>query len=215
VQLKLADNLLVIDPLEVRIFPDTITINMETRINQYVPVSAVLYGEPRYGFSRGALTVVPSMVKISGPRSMLSAVQAIYTEGISILDKSESFSASVNLLNDNGFVRIDSLDTVDVYVQIVAKETFRTFPLQAAITNLREEFMVEGIASSVLVDVYVSGSQIDFDRITAQDFSAAIDFSTVDQEGEYTLPVTVTLPDHVFLESVTPSEVTVAVTDLF
>ena len=209
VQLKIAEALLAIDPLEVRFFPDTIAVSLEALVNEFVPVNAVLYGEPRYGFALTEHTVVPSMVRISGPRSMVNAVSAVDTAGISLDEKDTSFSSAVKLDNSNSLIKLDSGGTVDVYVVITPKEAFRTFSIPVTTANLHEGLFA--LLPSANFDVRVSGAQLDIERIAVEDFSAVVDCSGISKEGTYTLPVTVHLPQHVYLEPSTPKEITLAV----
>jgi YbbR domain-containing protein len=209
VQLKIADNLLAVDPLEVRFFPDSIPVNLEPLMSEYVPVNAVLYGEARYGFALTEYTAVPSMVRISGPQSMVLAVNEVSTEGVSIDGKDSSFSASVKLNDNNSLIKLDTAATVDVYVVITPKEVFRTFSVPITTTNLHEGLNAQ--LSQNTLEMYVSGSQLDLERVSAADFSATVDCAHIFTMGAYALPVVPHYPPHVYIESSTPKEITVVI----
>ena len=62
------------------------------------------------------------------------------------------------------------------------------------------------------MEVVVSGPETDINAITANDIVPYIDFSGITSAGEYTLPLSVTLPANISLVSLTPQQVTVTVT---
>jgi YbbR domain-containing protein len=205
IQLKTADSLLAIDPLEVRFFPDSISVDMETLTHKYAPVVATFYGEPRYGFSLREQKAMPETVRISGPRSTIDAVKRIDTEVISLVNRDASFTASTKLVNDSVLVRIDEPETVSVSVLIAQKGAFKTFAVPITVTNLRENLSAKPRQETLAV--YVSGAQLDLEKVSVNDFLAVVDCAGVSEPGEATLTAEVSLPVNVYLEPQTNQEV--------
>ncbi|GMO46910.1 MAG: hypothetical protein Pg6C_08880 [Treponemataceae bacterium] len=210
IQLKTADNLLAIDPLEVRFFPDSISVDMEALKHEYVPISAVFYEEPRYGFAVRDHTITPSVVRISGPRSAVDALKSVDTEGISLANKNASFIAPVKLENDSALIRIDDPGVVNVSVFITRKETSSTFTVPVAVANLRDD--LSATPRQHTLTVRVSGTQLDLEKISADDFAAVADCAQISHAGEVTLPVTVTPPPRVYVDEADNLEITLDIT---
>jgi YbbR domain-containing protein len=211
VQLKTADSLLAIDPLEVRFFPDSVSVDMETLTHKYAPVKAVFHEEPRYGFSLREHSVTPAQVRISGPRSTIEAIKDIDTEGISLADRDTRFSAQVKLVNNSALVHLDGPETVNVSISIMPKGVSRIFTVPVTVANLRENWSAKPRLETLPVDV--TGAQLDLEKVTVNDFSAVVDCSSVSQAGEVTLPVTVMLPPRVYLaEGAGEQEITLDIT---
>jgi YbbR domain-containing protein len=208
IQLKTAESLLAIDPLEVRFFPDSVSVDMEALTQKYAPVTPNFTGEPRNGFWLREKKVTPESVRISGPRSTIEAVKRIDTEGISLADKTAPFTAQVKLLNERALVRIDGPETADVSITIALKEASKTFDVPITVENLRENLSAKPRQETLAVTV--SGAQLDLEKITVNDFSAVVDCAGISEPGEATLTAAITLPTDIdiYQETSTNREVT-------
>jgi YbbR domain-containing protein len=213
IQLTVADSFLGIDPLEIRVSPDTIRVNMESRIQEYVSIKPILYGEPRYGFSYSEVRVEPSMVRILGPRSIVNAVSEVTTKGVNLADKYASFSETVELQNDTALIYIDSEEPIEVFVQIETKKATKIFNISPIFENLDNNFVIDDTSRAITIEVSASGNQLVLDALIAQNFSAVVDCTQIQDAGSYALPVALTFPENVSIEPTTLSEITVTVAD--
>jgi hypothetical protein len=208
IQLRVDDSLLGIDPLELTLNPDTVQVTLETRLSEYVPVKPVLFGNPRFGYTLGDTAVSPQEVRISGPRSMVSAVPSIETEGVSIEGRSDAFSQGAKLLNTNPFITLDGGD-VEVSVRFTAVEITRAFICRPEAVNLAPALSPAG--SFPPVEVTLSGAQAVVAALDGKGLTLPIDCGGITGPGDYALPVTVTPPPQTRLESVVPGEITVSI----
>jgi len=113
-----ADNVALPNTLTVKeISPQNVKLLIEERVKKRVPVRPIIVGSPAKGFLVEDVTVVPEMVEIMGPESLVAKVYTLKTEPIDItgITSSLQYSAHLNIIKEN--LRVDTHE-VEVKIDI-------------------------------------------------------------------------------------------------
>ncbi len=108
--------------------PVRIDILIERKLTKTVPVFPVIEGEALPGvFLAKAPLSTPESTTVTGPESVVSGIDSVYTEPIDISRRREPFSLTVRL-DPRGRTFTTSVSSVDVFVELEA-ETMGTGPV--------------------------------------------------------------------------------------
>lgn len=173
-----------------------------------VAVNASIVGQPAEGYEVKRIIVEPSTVRVFGNISTLSSLYYLETEPINISDMRKTYSGKVELVHsDNVTV---SQETVTVIVQIepvsIASYSREVISAQNLTAGLKCNM------PAIQVTLKVAGDDDAIAAIGANDLTPYVDCSGITSAGEYTLPLSVALPDDLSLVSVSPELITVTVT---
>lgn len=103
----------------IRVSPSSITLTLAKRITRDVQVRPVFRGQPAQGFEVGEVTFKPDKVLVWGRKEDLGDLDWIWTVGIDLSDRRESFTQNVQLRQPPGrSVRVSHLE-VEAHVKIV------------------------------------------------------------------------------------------------
>jgi YbbR domain-containing protein len=213
VKIQLKPDLMKLDPLEIRLSPDTITLKIEPREYAEIPLKPMLQGDIVDGYETTSVRLMPSTVLVSGPKSMVANLKSLPVEDIVLSERSRSFTTQVNIINSSNFIRVERDEPVDVEVTITEKISSQRFTVPIIVLNMPTEFNISE-ALSATVEIEVSASQIRLERLQTSILRATLDCSAIDADGSYELPVNVTLPFGFTLISQTPEILTITATAL-
>lgn len=173
-----------------------------------VAINPAVIGVPATGYEISRIVVEPSTVRAFGDLEVLNTLYYLETEPIDVSGLRNTHTQTVDIIHGNNITLSESTVTVVVQIEPVSKATFvrDIIHAQNLATNLSCDL------PSVEMEVVVSGPETDINAITANDIVPYIDFSGITSAGEYTLPLSVTLPANISLVSLTPQQVTVTVT---
>lgn len=209
--------------LSFSINPDLIEVNVNLyQVVTDIALRAETYGEPAPGYRVGEITVTPQNISLAGTPE---AVEALRENGnkilideashaVDITGASEDVEIQVNLPDylSQGIRVAEGLgDTVLVSVKILKADT-RSIEIQTK--NIRRTGLSEGynaVFADAVVDVRVQGSERALAGLSESDIQAEVDLSGV-PEGEQTVPVKITLPDGLSLESEVETKMTISKT---
>ncbi|MDE5899361.1 MAG: hypothetical protein K2H09_08890, partial [Treponemataceae bacterium] len=118
VALEFSDSLLLVDPLEVTVKPESIKLTLGGREERYIPVMAALSGEPKHGYQVKNVSVSPSTVKAVGPEEILRRTKFIYTGKVNVSGAAANFASEVKLDNINSLVDVVPESEFKVTVEI-------------------------------------------------------------------------------------------------
>jgi YbbR domain-containing protein len=208
VKIQLNSELMKLDPLEIHLSPDIISLKIEPREYAEIPLKPMLRGDTADGYEAGAVRLMPSSVRVSGPKSMVKNLQSLPVEEIALDERSASFTAQVKIINASSFIRVERDEPVNAEVAITEKINTQSFPLPITAINMPTAFTILETSPTV-VEANVSAPQFTLDRFQISDASATIDYSALDGDGISELPITITLPAGFTLVSQTPETVTV------
>ncbi len=136
------------DPaLVVSVEPEYVTLELEPRAEQTVPVFVETRGEPTLGYLTGTLTVTPDQVTVSGPSTYVARV-AKATAQVSLQDASADIQGEFDIRirdSEDRSVPYVTREVEQVYVHIPVELSIRYRPL---------------VVQVVLTGEYASGHRI-------------------------------------------------------
>jgi YbbR domain-containing protein len=104
----------------VQVSPSTLSMEFEATVTRRVPVEARTDGDPEKGFRVVRVTTVPEQVEISGPASVVSRVDSVMTDAVSVEGRRETVRSTVPVGVNAALVRIRGPQMVTVTVTIEA-----------------------------------------------------------------------------------------------
>jgi len=108
------------DGLEVvSIRPNVLRVELDREISQRVPVEAVLVGEPAGGALADDPEVLPNQVLVTGPESLLTRIQTLKTEPISLDGHALTFEVSVPVVAPDPLIQIVQPSRVSVRIPMI------------------------------------------------------------------------------------------------
>ena len=209
---ELPANLKVLDPLQVTVIPENIRVHLERNVAKSVKVLPKSVGEVPYGYTVKHVSSEPPYVEIYGPRSLVESLESLPTEEIVVDERIATFSETRKVVNLDRLVKIMGSAEVAVTAEIDYQQgvkNFERFPV--SISNLAENLKVD---SSYYVDFSVSGSQLNLDEYEPQAYTIFANLESVSQAGEYDVPLTVLLPQHFKLESISQEVMKILVSEI-
>ena len=93
-----------IEPLDIRVEPAEISVTLEQRIEKTVVLEPVIRGSPPAGYDLVQYTIVPDSIQISGPRSIVNAIDVVPLEEIDLEGRTEDFTEQVEVVEENSLV---------------------------------------------------------------------------------------------------------------
>ena len=127
----------------VRISPREINLDIDTILEKFVLVSLDL-GQPAQGYLiDGTPKVIPSTVRIRGPRKIIKEIEKVMTAPIEVQKEKTTFSLDVGLISPDSRVEFAGAKTAKVSVNIIEASVEKTF------SNL--EVKIEGIGQENFV----------------------------------------------------------------
>ncbi len=122
--------------------PNTISLNLEPRIERQLAVEVKLEGKPAEGYELYRTEPTRKTITVRGPASHVNALHNAPTETISVEGRKASFTASnvpINIPDQ----KIDIVDaSVDVLVEIVERQVEKSFTRVPAKPGVRLEAAV-------------------------------------------------------------------------
>jgi YbbR domain-containing protein len=201
VSVHLAPKLLLMDPFEVTVKPENVTIRMEEKALRYVPIIPALSGEPAHGYIIKNVTVEPETVQIIGPRSAVEKTKQIYTGKIDAAGLTDSKSCDVALQNINSLISIQSEKQMfHVNLTVEAEPLIRNFTnVPVKIMFLSPRLEMKGTVPDISFDL--SSTVALLDGYQLDDNAVQIDCSGIKDPGTYELPVQISLPSYFSIEN--------------
>ena len=171
----------------VQVTPPTVAVVFEAAASRSVPIEPAIEGKPAAGYVVGKIAVTPPSVEVVGPESAVRRVTEALTEPVSIADATRRVEESVNVGTLDPALRVKTLRTATVSVEIVPaplEQTVRNRPihLRGLAPNLT------ATAEPTEVDVTLRGSRQELSRLQADDAIAFVDLAGYGP-GRYTLTV--------------------------
>ncbi|RKX31023.1 MAG: hypothetical protein DRP22_04345 [Verrucomicrobia bacterium] len=190
--------------------PQRLRIAIEEKVTLEVPVEVDLTGSPALGFVVRQASADPARVKVTGPASLVKALDTVRTQPVDASGASASFRTAVKL------VRPGVSDTVDIEPSQVT--------VAVAIAPATAHRRVEGVpvrvvlapevASSVRirpprVDIDVQGDARLLEALDADNVLAFVDCSGLKPGTRYELAVRGIVPRGMFVAGISPPTVEV------
>jgi YbbR domain-containing protein len=209
VQIRKTGTALGVDPLEIRVDPLEVTLDLDQRISKLVPVTPNFRGYVQAGYELVSYTLTPTQVVVDGPLNIMGVLSELVTDFIDLEGRMEDFSAQVRVMNRDPLlvIRGDGFTTFQGFVrELIVIRNLEELPIE--LSALAEEFTAA--AEPGRGSVRFEGTQKNLD-LYGSSVSLAVDCSQITGEGTYTLPVTAVLASSLTLIRVEPGEITIQV----
>ena len=93
-----------IEPLDIRVEPAEISVTLEQRIEKTVILEPVIRGSPPAGYDLVQYTIVPDSIQISGPRTLVNAMETVRLEEIDLEGRTGDFTEQVMIVEENSLL---------------------------------------------------------------------------------------------------------------
>lgn len=174
------------------------------KIRQGVKISAGYVGTPAEGYQAGMIKTVPDTISVAGSTEGLETLAAndnvitIPSESIDISGESSDVEKKISLkdlLPDNVKLTSDSSEDVWVTVSILPEGSREfSFPTkEIEVKNKPDDLQITFETAQIAIRIKSDSKDLD-DLDVTKDIKASIDLEDK-EEGNYEVPVTVSLPD--------------------
>lgn len=185
-------------PIEVTVTPKKVSVDLEERIRKAVPVNVPVYGNPLHGYEVSDIKVSPQQVLISGPKSMVESITQVPTYEIDLTDKKDNFTEVKKVRGLNRHISIVSSDQINVDVSFNTSLVSKSFKnCQVFLAHLDPKFEAVMIPE---ISFTVSGAELVLEKFYPSEYTVQADCKSVNQPGEYELPVVIAIQDAFKLE---------------
>lgn len=211
VLLKIDQTVSAMNPMEIKVTPEKISVKVEEEISRYVKVEPLLKGDVPHGYQRKSIAIEPEEVKIRGARSLVENCKSLQTSTIVLSNATTSFSGSAKIENLKKNISLES-DKVSYTVEVEEISDTKTLSnVPVAAVNLSSSLEIKNFQKSVSFSV--KGKLLSLEKFT--DFSSVCkaDFSDVKESGDYEVKLFYTLPSGIYLDGNYPKTVSVSVED--
>lgn len=192
--------------------PQTVTVEIDVQAvetNRTVSVRPQITGTPAPGYALAGLTVEPTTVTLRGLPAVLTEIDEVLTEPLSLagLSSDQTFELELVLPDDTRLVEPEEA-TVTVVATIEQPISSRTFVVGVVCEGAGENACLPAIEQLAIT---VSGPGELFAGLGAGDLTPTVDATGL-APGSYSLTPTIAgLPEGVELEAVNPSTVPVTI----
>lgn len=193
VSLSLSPALLLMEPLEVSVRPESVRLKLEEKAVAYVPVETALSGEVEHGYTVKSVTSSPSSVRIEGPESMVAYTKRIYTQKVNVKGAKTTFSVETGIDRLNKLLEVEPDSALKVTVEVAPEVTEAKFENIVPVpVSLDARFvMTEELPA---VSFSLSGPVTALEGYSLPDGAVRLDCGAVRAAGSYELPLLFSVP---------------------
>ncbi len=193
VTVSISEDMMMIDPLEVSVKPEYVSLSLDEKIEKYVDVQPSVSGEVSHGYVIRNIEVVPSSVKITGPKSIVEKTNHIYSGKVNVKGAATGFSTDVGLDNINRLVETHEEGKFKVTVSVEPAPIEKTFKsVVPSVVGLDGRFV--NMTEIPAIDFTLAGTVPVMEEFSLTEESVFFDLSAVSEPGQYELPVLFSLP---------------------
>jgi hypothetical protein len=212
VQIRKRGTALGVEPLEISVDPLEVAVELDEKLNKYVPLKPNFGGYLESGYEMVSYTLTPTQVVVDGPRSLVEQLAELPTEVIEIGGRNEDFTTTVNILNRESLIQIRGDGTAEFRGFVKKLIIIRSFEdLPVMISGLDDKFTA--VMEVARGSIRIEGNQNELERYSPA-LNANIltlDCSGITEAGSYTLPVQADIPAMFTLIRSDPTAVTIQV----
>jgi YbbR domain-containing protein len=197
-----------VEPLEIRVEPQSITFTLEPLTEKRVPVSPDLKGTPAYGYELVQSGIAPQNVIIRGARSRVQSVVSLPTEEIDLTGRTGSFASKVKILLPNTLLKIAGDASADFHATIQEATVQHAFDsVVVAPFDLSPHLALKNVPAPG--SVKIQGTQLAVDAVRPEQLHLMLDLGSVRRAGTYSLQTRPDAVPGVMVLDWSPREVTV------
>ena len=208
VELKLAEKLLTIDPLELHVNPEYVTAHVDIKKSRFVKIQPSVVGEVAHGYEIANIEVNPSYAQVVGAESIVNKLEAIETTKVMVSNASTDFSAEAEYLSVNKLLSVVDKGPYKVTVTVRPAETEKTYD-NVSILPLHLSKSLKLKQSLPYVTFKVKGKLLNIEKYSPPLDCVRIDFSNITEPGVYDLPLIYTIPSSFTMMEKSDDSVTV------
>lgn len=213
VQLDLSDNARIMKDVEIKLQPETVDITLEKEVSEYIPVKLNYAGEAMHGYEITEIKAVPSLIKITGPRSLVEELEELDTDVVLVDEVYTDVSLDAELLQVNSKLTCWHEGPVRVEVNVVPSKMKRTLMnLPVTLVSVNENLSIE--FDKKYASCSISGNELDVEKYNPQNGFIYADCSGITEPGEYDIPLQNKEIYQFNVESVMPETIHVTVTEI-
>ncbi|QNL97018.1 YbbR-like domain-containing protein [Treponema sp. Marseille-Q4132] len=210
VSVHLSPKLLLMDPFEIKLNPESVSIRLEEKTLKYVSVAPSLSGEVQHGYAVTKMSVEPATVEIVGPRRAVDETKQVYTSAIDVTSLAASKTFETSLQNINSLLAINPAKSYAVRIEVAEEGLVKKFTdVPVRLLFLSESLEAEGEVPKISFDV--KGTVPTLEDYELSDGAVYVDCSAIYKTGTYDLPVYITLPSYFQIENQSAETVSVAI----
>ena len=211
IQINLSQRAQLFEPLQVDPKPKVITMLLEERTVRDIPIKPIFTGEVDEGFEVTGYSCSPDQITITGPKTAVENSSATLSIVLPLANKNAPFTQTTQIkpLIPNDLINISGASSVYMNVNILPKQLTKTFSgVNANFASLNPYFQVKQLSN---LSITVSGAQNTLKNYKPSQYTAQVDCSSIETEGEYSLPVSIHLPDGLTLVSISADYINISV----
>ncbi|MCR4821432.1 MAG: hypothetical protein K5873_00995 [Treponema sp.] len=149
VLITLSDSASALNPLELKVIPEKVSLKVEEEITAFVDIIPLVTGKPAYGYSMKGVSVSPEQIAITGPRTMIEKCLSLQTLNVTMNGAKRSFTSKVAVEKKGLFIKHDDVSAA-VTVEIEEMDGSKVFAkLPVKILNLSPELELQNLSSEV------------------------------------------------------------------
>ena len=193
IQTKLNGTLTPLGTIEINTDPSMLSLKLETCIRKQVPVVLSLKGIPADGYEVTESSVDPATAEIEGPAELIEKITELVTEPLSIESRTNGFSGTAAIVNDNPLLSINGKTQVSHTVKIAETtmhKQFNNVPLYFTTSN--RDFSITADKKTARFDV--QGPKKLLETWNPPENILTVSCEAITEPGVYTLPVEPILP---------------------
>lgn len=193
-----------------------VTLFQTTRIKVSVDTSKVTAAS---GYTISDVSWTPEEIQLAGETDLLSEIEEIRIPAdafdMSSISKRTEKTVDITPYLPEGTKLADENGNNILVTARVAKEGTKSFDIPVGsltVENLNEKFTIKGYGNGDDLEVHIGGPQEELNSLELGALKAVIDLKDCTAAGDYTVPVTITLPGNASNCKVESSNITVTVT---
>ncbi|GHV86559.1 hypothetical protein AGMMS50230_21670 [Spirochaetia bacterium] len=178
-----------VETLEISLEPAELTLELDTKMSKFVPISPDFKGYLETGYEMVSYTMEPSQMVLEGPMKLLTGIAELSTETIEIQGRNSDFAVRVRVKNPNPllFIRGDGMTDFQAFVQeLIMIKNFEELPISVAALGPGLKAVLDPPAASVRIQ----GAQNELDALDPMTI-LGVDCSLLTVPGSYELPLNV------------------------
>lgn len=196
--LKLSDKAKNLISLQMTCNPSHVTLDVEEEATGFIDIEPLVSGKPAKGFEVKSVTISPSQLKVTGPKSKLVSKNTFQTEEVNITNARSSLKNDDVPLKANSLFEKSSDDKVSVEVEIVPiKERRKIDFVKINLINISNELEVKSYTNNLTFEIY--GNVADLEAFSPPNDFVVADCSKIHHSGKYNVPISVKLPSNLRL----------------
>lgn len=193
VHVNVSDKVMAMNPLEVRVEPEYISMKVEEKSMKFAEIQPLLVGQVAYGYKISNIQVEPPFVEVEGPSSMINEVDYIYTDNIDVSNLQSDIQAEVYYKPLNKIISVKNKGPYQVKLTVEEEGMTREFTnLPIFPINLSDDFELDSELSNT--SLILTGSVLNLENYQLSPRSVFVDFSFITEPGTYEIPVNYSVP---------------------